>query len=173
MQNDLSPAASPAELSRELRTDHAESMERRRKVAGLSLIAAGAMGVIAAFQTGLIKHLPEPPLPLLDADKVDASSEAYGKLSLPDGVVGLGSYAATMALAAMGGADRTRRAPWIPLALAAKVAIDSVNAGKLTIDQWAKHRAFCSYCLLGAAATFAMIPLVLPDARAALRELTA
>ncbi|MGI8765750.1 MAG: vitamin K epoxide reductase family protein [Gemmatimonadaceae bacterium] len=148
-------------------------MERRRKVVGLSLVAAAAMGLIAAYQTGIIKHLPEPPLPLLDADKVDASSEAYAKLSVPDGILGLGSYAVTMGLAAMGGSNRAKKAPWIPLALAAKVAADSVNAGKLTVDQWTKHRAFCSYCLLSAAVTFAMVPLVLPEARTALRQITA
>ena len=41
------------------------------------LAAAGSMGLIALYQMGIIRHLPEPPFPMLDADKVDASSEAY------------------------------------------------------------------------------------------------
>ncbi|MGH2498374.1 MAG: hypothetical protein ACRDIV_27075 [Ktedonobacteraceae bacterium] len=72
----------------------------------------------------VIKHLPEPPLPSLDADKVDASAEAYSRFSTPDGVLGLGNYAVTMGLAAMGGQDRAQKQPWIPLMLAAKVAFD-------------------------------------------------
>ncbi len=155
-------------LSHELRTSQDAHLRRRRRVVALSLVAAGAMGVITLFQMGITKHVPEPPLPKLDADKVDASAEAYAKLATPDAVLGLGSYAATMTLAAMGGADRVRTQPWLPLALAAKVGFDVLQAGKLTVDQWTKHRAFCSWCLLAAAATFAMAPLVVPEAREAL-----
>lgn len=128
------------------------------------------MALITLYQVGLIKHLPEPPLPFMNADKVDASAEAYEKLSTPDAVLGLGSYAATMALAAMGGADRVRTMPWVPIALAGKVAVDVATAAKLSIDQWTKHRAFCFWCLLAAAATFATAPLVVPEAIAATRS---
>ena len=38
----------------------------------MSLGAVGSMSVVAASQMGLVKHLPEPPLDVLDADKVDA-----------------------------------------------------------------------------------------------------
>ena len=89
---------------------------------------------------------------------------------MPDGVLGLGSYAATLALAAAGGADRAADRPWLPLLLAAKVCLDTVAAGKLTLDQWTKHRAFCFWCLLASAATFATVPLVIPEACAALRR---
>ncbi len=54
-----------------------------------------------------------------DADKVDASEEAYSHLQMGDAFIGLGSYAATMGLAAMGAKDRAKAQPWIPLALAA------------------------------------------------------
>ena len=156
-------------LSHELRTGDDQHLRRRRGVVALSLLAAGAMGVITLFQMGLTTHVPEPPLPKLDADKVDASAEAYGKLATPDAVLGFGSYAATMTLAAMSGTDRARTQPWLPLALAAKVGFDVAQAGKLTMDQWTKHRAFCFWCLVAAAATFAMAPLVVPEAREALR----
>ena len=166
------PAARPArELSLELRHGSGAFLRNRRRVAALSLLSLGAMGVISMYQMGIIRHLPEPDLPLLDADKVDAADEAYEKLGTPDAVLGLVSYAATIALAAMGGQDRARTAPWIPVALAAKAGMDAAQAGKLTWDQWAKHRAFCSYCLLASAATFAAAPLVIPEARAALARL--
>jgi uncharacterized membrane protein len=161
----------PEDLSRELRTGSSPFLSRRRGVVGLSLAAVGSMGLIALYQMGLIRHLPEPPLPGFNADKVDASAEAYARFSMPDAVLGLGSYAATMGLAAMGGADRAATHPWLPLALAAKVGFDVLQAGKLTWDQWAKHRAFCVWCLVAAGATFAAAPLVVSEARTALGTL--
>jgi uncharacterized membrane protein len=161
----------PEQLSHELRRASGPHLKRRRGVVGLSLAAAGSMGVISLYQMGIIGHLPEPPLPGLDADKVDASGEAYEKLSAPDAVIGLASYSATALLAAAGEADRPWTKPWLPLALGAKVAFDAAQAAKLTWDQWAKHRAFCSWCLLAAGATFSMLPLVVPEVRTALRHL--
>lgn len=159
------------QISRELRTASTPHLARRREVVALSLVASGSMALITLYQVGLIKHLPEPPLPMMNADKVDASAEAYEKFSTPDAILGLGSYTATMALAAMGGADRVETMPLVPIALAGKVAFDVINAAKLSLDQWTKHRAFCFWCLVAATATFAMAPLVVPEARAAIRKL--
>ncbi len=103
--------AKAAELSSELRGSADPAVERRRKVVALSLVAAGSMGLIALYQMGIIKHLAEPPLPRLNADKVDASAEAYEKLSTPDAVLGLGSYAATMTLAARAAPIERRSSP--------------------------------------------------------------
>ncbi len=160
----------PEALSHELRLGAGEFLGRRRRVVVLALIAAGAMMPISLYQTGVIPHLPEPPLPGLDADAVDAAGEAYALLATPDAVLGLGSYAVTLGLAAMGGERRAETRRWIPLALAAKVVLDAVMAAKLTWDQWTRHRAFCSWCLLAAGASFAAVPQVVPEARAALRR---
>ena len=160
-----------SELSRELRRDSGDFLEERRGIVCASLTAIGCMGLIALYQMGVIKHLPEPPLPGLDADKVDASDEAYSHLQMGDAFIGLGSYAATMGLAAMGGKNRVKEQPWIPLALAAKAGVDALQAAKLTYDQYAKHRAACFWCLVAAAATFVTAALVVPEARAAAREL--
>ncbi|HET6567048.1 MAG TPA: vitamin K epoxide reductase family protein [Rhodothermales bacterium] len=161
----------PARVSRDLRTGTGAYLSKRRGVFCLSLTAAASMGVISLYQMGVLRHLPEPPLPHLDADKVDASRQSFEWLSTPDGPLGLLSYSATAVLAAAGGKDRATRTPWIPIALAAKVAADTAQAARLTIDQWTKHRAFCSYCLLAAGATFATVPLVVPEVMDALREL--
>lgn len=158
-------------LSRTLREADGGHLRNRRRVAGLSLAAIGSMGVIAAYQLGLIEHLPDPPLPVFDADEVDAAPQAYQYLKMPDGVIGLASYAVTLGLAASGGEDRARTAPLIPIALAGKAAVDAANAAKLSVDQWTQHRAFCGWCLLAAGATFAALPFTLPEAGAALRRL--
>lgn len=160
----------PERLSRELRLGSSRFLRLRRRVVSLALVASGAMAPIALYQMGIIRHLPELPLPRLDADKVDAAAEAYAVLRTPDAVLGLVSYAGTAALAAMGGEQRARSAPWIPLAMAGKVLLDAAFAAKLTVDQWTKHRAFCSWCLLGAAASLVAVPQVIPEARAALNH---
>lgn len=161
----------PKELSEQLRGGTGGFLPRRRRVAALALTAAGSMGVISAYQLGLIRHLPDPPLPFFDSDKVDASEQAYALFNVPDGTIGLASYAATLGLAAVGGPDRAEESPLLPLALALKVAFDAAQAGKLTVDQITKHKALCSWCLLAAGATFAAVPAVLPEARAAWRAL--
>lgn len=161
-----------AALSAQLRTGAGAFLADRRRVVGLSLVAAGSMGVVSLYQMGIIDHLPDPPIPAFEADRVDASAEAYAKLMVPDGVLGLCSYAVTTLLAAMGGRDRAMTHPWIPLALAGKVAFDAAQAGKLTVDQWTKHQAFCVWCMIAAGATFASLPRVLVETRAALRQLT-
>ncbi|MEZ4864960.1 MAG: vitamin K epoxide reductase family protein [Caldilineaceae bacterium] len=160
-------------LSNELRNGVTPALRQRRTVAGLSLLAAGAMGVIALYQLGIIKHLPEPPLPLLNADKVDASVEAYSRFHTPDAFLGVTSYAATAALAAMGDADRAHTMPLIPLALAAKVSFDAFQGIRLSIDQITKQKALCSWCLLAAGVTVAAAPRVWPEAKMALKQLLA
>lgn len=93
------------------------------------------MGLITLYQMGIVCPLPEPPLPRLNADEVDAAPEAYTLLKTPDAALGLASYAMTTVLVAMADQDRAEREPWIPLALAAKVGDDTLAVGKLMIDQ--------------------------------------
>jgi uncharacterized membrane protein len=163
-----SPAAE--RTSADLRLGGGDILGRRRRVAAMALAASGSMGVVAAYQMGLVKHLPEPPLGILDADAVDASGEAYQYLKTPDAALGLLSYAATLVLAGMGSRRRAEDRPWIPLALAGKVAVDAASAIFLTVEQASKHRRFCSWCLLAAGLSVATVPQVVPEARTAWRE---
>jgi hypothetical protein len=163
----------PEQLGREVRSATGELVTRRRQVVALDLLAAACMGVIALYQIGAIRHVPEPDLPGLDADKVDGSAEAYGLLSVGDAFLGFVSYGVTMLLAAMGGANRHESHPYVPLAMAGKALLDAGQAARLSVDQWRLHRAFCSWCLTAAAATFMVVPLVLPETRAALKQIRA
>lgn len=158
-------------VSDDLRRGAGDLLDRRRRVAALSLVAAGAMGAVAAYQNGLVRRLPEPPLRLFDAERVDASGEAYQLLRTPDASLGLISYGVTLALAGMGTRSRFKDTPLIPLAMAAKVVFDAVGGLYLTAEQASKHRKFCSWCLTASIASVAMVPQVLPEARAALRTL--
>ena len=121
----------PEALSRELRLGSSRFLQLRRKTLGLSLLAAGSMMPIALYQMGILRHHPEPPLPWLNADAIDAASEAYAILATPDAVLGLGSYALTACLTAAGAEDRAQTCRWLPIALAGTVVLD-VATGRQT-----------------------------------------
>ncbi len=165
------PAPSPSQLSRQLRLGDGPDLRRRRKVIGLSMVGAAAGIVVSLYQTGILKHLPDPPLGLFDSDKVDASDYAYKRAEMPDGLVMLVTYGVTALLAGAGGADRAARLPWLPLALAAKVAFDVATNLKLAQEEWAGNKALCAYCQAANLASLASAPLVVPEARKALRRL--
>lgn len=158
-------------VSEHLRRGDTRYLRHRRRVAALSLGGAASLGVVAAYQFGLVRHLPEPPLPLLDADRVDASGEAFRFLATPDAALGVLSYAATLVLAGVGTATRHEDRPLVPLALAAKVGLDAAAGLLLTVEQASRHRRFCSYCLMAAGTSVAALPQVMPEAGAAGRVL--
>ncbi len=158
-------------LSQQLRESSGGFLPQRRGIVALSLVAVGSMGLITLYQMGIIKHLPDPPLPMLDSDRVDASPEAYSRFSTPDAILAIGSYAVTMGLAAIGGQERARERPWLPLVLAVKVVFDTYQAIRLFRDQLTKFHAFCFWCLLAAGTTLATVPLVIPETYEAIRQL--
>ncbi len=162
-------SASAEAVSDDLRRGQDAFLDRRRRVAGLTLGGMASLGLVAAYQFGLIRSLPEPPGRVFDADKVDASGEAYQYLKAPDATLGLANAALTLILAGMGAADRRRRARWIPLVLALKLAGDSLFAGYLTVEQVSKHRRLCLWCLVAAATSTSALPQAVPEALAALR----
>lgn len=164
-----SASAVAERVSDDLRRHEDPFLTGRRRVAGLSLTAIAAMGAVTAYQTGLVRHLPEPPLGIFDADRVDASGEAYELFHTPDGALGLVSYGVTLALAAAGTRRRPTERPWLVLAMAAKVAADAVGGLYLTAEQASTHRRFCAWCLTASAASLAMVPAALPETRAAWR----
>lgn len=162
----------PEQLSADLREGASKFLTNRRGILGLSLFSAGVMGGIGLYQMGVFKKIPEPPLPRLNAEKVNGSAEAYSHLATPDALLGLTSYGITACLAGAGGQNRWKTHPWIALGMAAKTILDAAMAGKLSVDQWTKYRALCFWCLLTSGATLAVLPLALPEARAALRQAT-
>mgnify|MGYP001552298927 CR=1 FL=1 len=158
-------------LRHDLRSGHEASLARRRAAAALTALSMASLAAVALYQLGCFDHLPEPPLPRLDADRIHGSPEAYRLLHLPDAVLGLGSYAATLALIAFGPAARARTQPWIPLALAGKGVLDAAQAAALTRKSWESYRAFSLYSLVAAGATFLVLPWIIPEAAAAARVL--
>lgn len=126
---------------------------------------------VATYQLGLVRHLPGPPGRLFDADRVDASGEAYRFLKTPDAAIGLVSYAATLVMAGMRADRHPATQPLLSLAFGAKVLADAAGGVFLTVEQATKHRRFCSWCLAAAACSVATVPQVVPEVRAAWRGL--
>lgn len=166
----------PTRLSQYLRKGDDPDLRRRRWVIGLSVLGTTAGQLVALYQTGIIKHLPDPPprglWGLFDSDRVDASEYAYSRFSSPDAPLMILTYGATAWLAAAGGPDRPRNAPLLPVAMAAKTLYDSATTVKLAREEWQENRAFCAYCQAATLASFASVAFALTEAIRAVRHLT-
>lgn len=160
------------QLSKSLRRNRDDAVRSRRIIFALYGTAAASLGVIAACQLGILDRLPELPLPYFDANKVTSSAEAYRLLSVPDAALGIANCGSTMMLVAMGPADRARRFPLMPLLMAGKMTFDALNATRLAVSEWKKHRILCSWCLLAATATVIGLPLAARESRAAWKQIT-
>ena len=158
-------------VSDDLRRGHSEHLTRRRRQTALVLGATAAMGVISLYQTGILRRLPDPPLPGVASEEVDASGEAYVFGHTPDATLSIANYGVTLALIGMGGADRWREHPVIPLVATAKLTADAAGAAVLTLEQVTKHKALCTYCLAAAVASLAALRQATPEARVAWSEL--
>jgi hypothetical protein len=161
----------PIEVGRELRHGSTPFLKRRRGIIGLAFFSCAVLGVVALYQVGILKKLPQPPLRGFDTGRVNGSGEAYAILATPDAFLGLASYAVTACLAAMGSENRSRLYPWVPVGLAVKLLGDSAMAMKLSLDEATKFRAFSIWSVLVAAATWTALPLALPEALAAVGQL--
>ncbi|WP_437563183.1 vitamin K epoxide reductase family protein [Sorangium sp. So ce542] len=160
---------SPARLRAELQRGRSPDLARRRLIAAVSLAGGASMAVVSLFQMGAIDHLPDPPVSGVDSDKVTSSDLAY-TLAFPDAPLALVSFAANLPLAAWGGGGRASDAPGIPIAAAAKAAIDGIVSGWLFVQMPRRERAWCAYCIVAAAANVAVLALSLPEAWRALRR---
>jgi uncharacterized membrane protein len=123
------------------------------------------------LQTGIVEHLADPPVRGFDSDKVNLSDAAY-RFGVPDGPIALASFAANIPLAALGPANRAQTQPWVPVAAAAKAAIEAVVASWYFYQMPAREKAWCAYCITGALASIAVFALTVPEAAKGWRCLT-
>ena len=157
-------------LRKELQDGDSKDLNRRRAIIGLSLVGAAAMTAVSLFQTGVIKHLPDPPIEGFDSDKVNSSETAY-MLGVPDGTLSLASLAANIPLAAVGGENRAEEQPFVPIAAAGKAVVEAAIAGWYFYQMPAKEKAWCGYCIAGALANFGIAALSIPEAGKAIKRL--
>ena len=121
------------------------------------------MAAVSLFQTGIVKHLPDPPLDGFDSDKVNSSDTAYA-LGVPDGTLSLASLSANIPLAAAGGTARAQNQPYLPIAAAVKAGAEVLIAGWYFYRMPTKEKAWCAYCIAGALANAAIFALTVPEA---------
>ena len=152
-------------LSEMLRTTGGVYMFCRRGIVLTSFLGGLSMMMVALYQIGIVSRLPELPWSRLRTSQIAAVAPAFRPLGLPipDSFLGLINYAVTAALAGFAGPDRHQHLPWIVLLMAAKVLADATLAGVLTWVQWRWYGAFCMYCLIAALASFAAVPLMVPE----------
>jgi len=160
----------PGELRRQLQRSTDADVRRRRAIVVTSLVGMASMSMVSLLQTGVVRHLPDPPLDNFDSDKVNSSDTAYA-LGAPDGTLSLAALGVNLPLAAFGGAARSRRTPYVPIAAAVKAGIEAAAAGWYFYQMPAKEKKWCAYCIAGAIANFTVFGLTLPEAARAWKQL--
>lgn len=103
-------------------------------------LALTTLAPVALYQTGVIGHLPDPPGRYFDSDLITSSKDAH-PFGVPDALLGLGSFGATLALALL--APRSRIARGL---LGVKLAGDGGMAGVNVVKQVVKFHRLCSWC---------------------------
>ena len=117
----------PQQLRQQLQQEHTSDLKWRRGIITWSLVGMASMTAVTLLETGIIKHLPDPPFGNFDSDRVSSSDTAY-RLGAPDGSISLASLAANIPVAAFGGANRVQTKPWVPLVAAVKAKGEALAA---------------------------------------------
>jgi uncharacterized membrane protein len=95
---------------------------------------------VALYQTGVLRSLPDPPSSLFDSERITISKAAH-PLGIPDGLLGLASFGATLALILT-----AKRNPIARKLLGAKLTMDAAagafNAGRQVVS----FGKLCSWC---------------------------
>lgn len=149
-------------LRRDLQEGESGDLWRRRAIIGVSLLGAAAMAVVALFQTGIVDHLPDPPLDGFDSDDVTSSDVGYA-IGGADAAFSMASLAVNVPIAAYGTADRVNSRPLIPIAFAGKAVSEAAIAGWFFYQMAAKEKKWCGYCIVNAAAIWSIAFLSLPE----------
>ncbi|MBI3968853.1 MAG: type I restriction endonuclease [Chloroflexi bacterium] len=160
----------PQSARDDLRHGSSGSLWRRRAIVGASLVGLASMAATTLLQTGIVRHLPDPPLPGFNSDQVNLSDTAF-PFGIPDGSLALLAFAANLPLTAFGGADRAYERPWLSLAIAAKAAADAAVSGWYFYQMPAREKAWCGYCITAAFASFVVLALSIPEAQRAVAAL--
>lgn len=168
------PGGAPAAVVRAtLRDSDTPEVRLRRAVIGASLIGMAAMGVVALFQGGLIRHLKDPPLKDFRSDAVNSSDTAYG-WGIPDSPLSMAAHAASIALATLGAEDRSQRQPWVPLAASAAAAPAALTSAQyLFYEMPVREKGWCPYCIVDALAHIAVLGFTFWESKKALSRLAA
>jgi uncharacterized membrane protein len=153
------------QLRRDLQRGNTTHLRLRRAIIGTSVVGMASMVPVSMLQTGIVHHLPDPPIKVFHSDAANSSLIAY-QFGAPDGPMSVASFAVNMPIAAFGGADRARTKPLIPLLAAGKAAIDAA-VSCWYFDKMRRGKKWCPYCIVGAISSVTVFILSVPEARSA------
>jgi uncharacterized membrane protein len=105
-----------------------------------SCVAIATLVPVALYQLDVISELPDPPLSVFESERITMSKTAH-PLGVPDGLLGLASFGATLALALL--AKRSKAAKKL---LGAKLGLDVSVAAFNAVRQVAVFGKLCSWC---------------------------
>lgn len=142
-------------IIKKLRKDKSAATENRRSVAALAAAGLVDFSLISLLQMGYFKRLPDLPGKVFDTVKVNTSKDAV-IMGMPDGVISLGAYAATMFLATAATRFK-KRTRLLDLALGAVVMGQAVGAAQYLYKMAFVQKKVCLYCVTGAAINFASL----------------
>jgi uncharacterized membrane protein len=111
------------------------------RLIGACCVALGTLVPVAMYQTGLLRRLPDPPMRVFDSARITMSKAAH-PLGIPDGLLGVASFSATLMLAIV--ARRHRRARTL---LGAKLVVDASAAAFNACRQVFLFGKLCSWCM--------------------------
>lgn len=123
----------------------------RASLAAATVGALSTLVPVAAFQCGLLRHLPDPPSSLFDSDTITSSKLAH-PFGIPDALLGLSSYGVTLTLLLLSRRSCAARKllPW-------KLAADGSIAAFNFVRQVIVFKKLCSWCTGTAACTALML----------------
>lgn len=163
----------PQALRRYLQEGSDDTLMRRRGTVAVSLLGIAVMAATTLLQMGIVKRLPDPRVGNFHTRKVNSSEEAYS-YGGPDSPIAITGHGVNMVLAALGGAGRAERHPWLPLLATVVASAQASTAARYLFHTMPKvDKAWCPYCIVDALTHFATVGLTLPEAGRALRRLRA
>lgn len=112
--------------------------------------AIAALVPVALYQTGVLRRLPDPPMEVFASERITSSKVAH-PMGVPDALLGLGSFGATLGLVLA-----ARRSAAVRPVLGAKLAIDAGTAMFNLGRQVVVFRKLCSWCTGTAMGAIAM-----------------
>jgi uncharacterized membrane protein len=118
----------------------ASKSKNDRLVIGSCCVALATLVPVALYQSGVLPRLPDPPLGVFDSERITTSDAAH-PLGIPDGWLGLASFATTLALAIL--AKRHGAARKL---LGAKLTLDGSAAAFNATRQVISFGKLCSWC---------------------------
>ncbi|GAA5132878.1 hypothetical protein GCM10023320_58230 [Pseudonocardia adelaidensis] len=135
----------------------------------MSLAGLAVATVLTLFQLGVLDAVWEPFFG--DGSRRVLTSSISRTLPVPDASLGMVAYLAEAVLESIGGRQRWRQRPWLPIAAGVVAAGLGVVALGLIAAQVVLVGAFCTLCLVSAAISLLVAALAAPEAAAAVQAL--